>query len=143
MNIDLSNFRPKDAKIIGENEGMQPYDMLALGLSDKAYQRLINKDYKELKENESKESEKAAPPIIETKPPMKEQKSNVVQPASVREVPQSKTKLTAPATYKAQKAASKSGTVVVLNVRTGRTTKMSVNAANRLVKQPNLYQIQR
>lgn len=147
MSIDLSNFRPKDAKIISENEGKEPYDLLELGLSQKAYERLISGDYKQLKETEAKaEVQKDISKNTEIKPeikPMQESKSNIVQPASIKEVPTSKTKLTAPNVYKAQKAASNVGSVSVYNKRTGRTTKMSVSAANRLTKQPNIYQILR
>lgn len=138
MSIDTGTFAPRDAKIIKENEAKTPYELLELGLSEKAYQRMISGDYKEKKEEPSKET-----PKQETAQVVQEEKSNIVKPKSVQEVPTSKTKLTAPNVYKAQKVASNVGSVNVYNKRTGSTVKMSVSAANRLAKQPNIYQILR
>lgn len=40
--MDLSAFGPKDKKIIKDNEGVSPYDLLVKnGLSQKAYDKLI------------------------------------------------------------------------------------------------------
>lgn len=42
MPIDLTMFGTRDAKIIRENEGKTPYELLQLGLSHKAYTRLTS-----------------------------------------------------------------------------------------------------
>lgn len=39
--MKTQRFAPKDAKIIREHEGATPDQLLALGLSKKAYQRLL------------------------------------------------------------------------------------------------------
>ncbi len=39
----MEGFSTKDAKIIRENEGKTPYDLLQLGLSQKGYERLLER----------------------------------------------------------------------------------------------------
>lgn len=40
--MKTKRFAPKDAKLIRENEGASPEQLLDLGLSPKAYQRLVD-----------------------------------------------------------------------------------------------------
>jgi len=60
--MDLSAYAPKDAKLIRDNEGKTAYELLNLGLSQKAYERLT----------ENRESEITAPkqkaPVIPPTP---------------------------------------------------------------------------
>lgn len=42
--MKTKRFAPKDAKIIRENEGATPDQLLELGLSSKAYHRLVDAD---------------------------------------------------------------------------------------------------
>jgi hypothetical protein len=55
MPIDLTQFGTRDAKIIRENEGKTPYELLELGLSNKAYQRLTGEPMAELKQEQPSE----------------------------------------------------------------------------------------
>lgn len=131
--MDNSKFAPRDQKIITENEGKTPYELLELGLSEKAYNRLLDI---EATANTVKE------PIAqkeEAKPA--KQESEVVTP-NVRAVEEkSKVKHTAPEKYKAQKIAAGSDKVSVLNKRTGKVILMKASFAARLLKNPNEYSL--
>lgn len=129
--VDVSKFGPKDAKIIRENEGKTPYELLELGLSQKAYDRLISG---EAKETVSKATEE------ETVETANATTSNVVKPSSVKII-EPKVTLTSPTEYRQQKAKAQSGTVKILNRRTGKVVTLSANAANRLLKNPKEYQL--
>ncbi len=39
--MNLKNYSPKDARLIKDNEGKSPDELLALGLSQRAYRRLL------------------------------------------------------------------------------------------------------
>ena len=39
--MNLKNYSPKDARLIKENEGKTPDELLALGLSQRGYRRLL------------------------------------------------------------------------------------------------------
>lgn len=137
--IELSGFAPRDAKIIKENEGKSVYELLQLGLSAKAGDRLTGMNYgsesKASEEHEPKEEPKTKQP----EPLAATIESNIVKPASVKQVP--KVQVTSPKEYKQQRISAKAGTVTVLNKRTGGKIQMSANAGQRLLKQPHLYTI--
>jgi hypothetical protein len=144
--IDLTGFAPRDAKLIKDNEGKSIYDLLQLGLSPKAGDRLAELNY-----DESQYSNKPVTievnenaPIVDKQhsmpyvPPAEQ--SNIVKPSSVKKV-DSKTQLTMPKEYARQKVAGLTGSVRVHNKRTGKTNTMSASAAKRLMKNPHLYSI--
>lgn len=144
--IDLTGFAPRDAKLIKDNEGKSIYDLLQLGLSQKAADRLGEMNYDEKKyatkavtievnENAPIVDKGHSMPYI---PPVEQ--SNVVRPSSVKKV-EGKTQLTAPKEYARQKVANLTGSVKVHNKRTGKTNTMSASAAKRLTKNPHLYSI--
>ena len=143
---ELSGFAPRDAKVIRENEGKSIYELLQLGISQKAGDRLAEMGYG----SDSKKSEVEI--IVDPKAPMRDPghsseykplaattDSNIVKPASVKQA--SKVQVTSPKEYKQQRIASKAGTVTVLNKRTGGKIQMSASSAQRLLKQPHLYTI--
>lgn len=77
--MDLSKFGPKDAKIIRENPDLMPYELLAKGLSNKAFERLTGSDTTNNVET---------PEIVNNIEPVntiqaQETTSNVVKPASI------------------------------------------------------------
>jgi len=129
--MDTQKFAPRDQKIITDNEGKSPYELLELGLSEKAYNRLL-----EIEANAN--TVKVDAPKQESKV---KQDSEVVKP-NVRAVDEkSKVKHTAPEQYKAQKVAAGHDKVNVLNRRTGKVTTMKASFAARLIKNPNEYAI--
>lgn len=128
--IDVSTFGPKDAKIIKDNPGKTPYELQDLGITGKAFDRLLAGDYTEIDESGS----------VPRNPEIKEENSSVVKPASVKKV-ESKVQLTSPKQYAKQSISGKTGQVQVLNRRTGKVVKVSANAAQRLMKNPTVYQL--
>lgn len=70
-NIDTSAFAPKDAKIIRENADKEVYELITLGLSEKASNRLLEGDYKEIAD---------AKEAVKVEKVSKEPPSNVVKP---------------------------------------------------------------
>lgn len=138
--IELSGFAPRDAKIIKENEGKSVYELLQLGLSAKAGDRLSAMNYdSESKTSDKEPEQKEEPRAKQPEPLVTTVESNVVKPASVKQV--SKVQVTSPKEYKKQRISSQAGSVLVLNKRTGGKVRMSSNSAQRLLKQPHLYTI--
>jgi hypothetical protein len=143
--IDLTGFAPRDAKLIKDNEGKSIYDLLQLGLSQKAADRLgeINYDEKQYVKPVTIEVNENAPIVdkLHSMPYVPQpQESNVVKPSSVKKI-EGKTQLTAPKEYARQKVVNLTGSVKVHNKRTGKTNTMSASAAKRLTKSPHLYSI--
>lgn len=130
---DLSSFGPKDQKILRENPGKTPYELAELGLTNKAFERLLAGEMPDL---ETKEEA----PEPKSKAPTSTQQENITKPSSVRKV-ENKVQLTAPKDYIHQKVNLKGKQVQVLNKRTGKVVKLSAHAAQRLLKSPQFYQL--
>lgn len=120
-NIDTSAFAPKDAKIIRENPDKEVYELITLGLSEKASNRLLDGDYKEIADVKEPVKQEAKPKI--------EQPSNVVKPT----VEPAKKQIGKPILSKPN-AIQSDTTVNVHNSRTGLIVKMSRAYAMRAMK---------
>jgi hypothetical protein len=139
--IDVKNFSPKDAKLIRENEGKSIYELLQLGISQKAGDRLAEMGYSEssVTINVDPNAEITDPGHSMAYIPLPE--SNVVKPATVRPVDKAgKVVHTKPSGYKVLPALD-SDSVRMVNVKTGKAFVASGFAAKRLLKYPNEYKL--
>lgn len=121
---DLSMFAPKDAKIIRENEGKTAYELLAMGLSEKAFSRL----------------EAGA----STDKPEGPTETEAVQPSSIKKTGAAngdkiKVSHSTPAQYR--QTSSLPEKVRVLNLRTGAVITTNANYAKRLLKTPKSFKL--
>lgn len=138
MGIDLTTYGKRDAKLISENEGKNPYELKELGLSDKGFEHLLQDGYTGESSTEKTEL-KAETPIVEKGKEEPKVESNVVKPV-VTKVDDKKPmpKLTSPQSLKKQSL----GGVAVTNRKTGKTILMTDKAARILSNNKN-FDIQR
>ena len=81
QNVDTKDFQPKDAKIIRDNVDKSPYELLELGLSQKAYDRLAAGEYKTI---EAVQEEPLQPAAVEKATKQHSASENaVIQPSKV------------------------------------------------------------
>lgn len=146
MSIDLSSYNPKDRKIIADNPEKSAYDLLALGLSQKGYERYAASIVPQDTANKGAEPGSTIEPVevvaTEVQPvvsgPVIVENEQPLTPASV----------TAPAKPAPAKPALSSApvgqkmTVKVYNKKTGRAVIMNSTIARSLVaNHPEQYSI--
>lgn len=144
--IDLKKFSPKDAKLINEHEGKSIYELLQLGISQKAGDRLAEMGYNgngvEIKIDPNAEivdKEHSSPYVPQL--PIAATESNVVKPVAIKPVDRvGKVVHTKPTGYKALPALD-SDSVRMLNIKSGKTFIASGFAAKRLLKYPKEYKL--
>lgn len=132
----------KDNKIIADNPGKEPYELVHLGLSDEAYQRLTkeqDKKQKPAKAGKKATAKKAdpAPEVQEETPEPQEQKKavpTIVVQQEGRTVVAAAPKTDVPATFHRT-----DGIALVRDDRTGQTSKLNRAVAQRMAqKRPYL-----
>lgn len=132
----------KDNKIIADNPGKEPYELVHLGLSDEAYQRLTkeqDKKQKSAKAEKKATAKKAdpAPEVQEETPEPQEQKKavpTIVVQQEGRTVVAAAPKTDIPATFHRT-----DGVALVRDERTGKTSKINRAYAQRMAqKRPYL-----
>lgn len=132
----------KDNKIIADNPGKEPYELVHLGLSDEAYQRLTkeqDKKQKPAKAEKKATAKKAdpAPEVQEETPEPQEQKKavpTIVVQQEGREVIAAAPKTDIPATFHRT-----DGVALVRDDRTGQTSKLNRAVAQRMAqKRPHI-----
>jgi len=139
----LGGYAPRDEKLIRENEGKTAYELLELGLSNKAFERL----------SAEKESQRNAPTISEKNEHVSpnseikgvdriEGESESLTPTVVEKA--TKPKAAKPTLSDLRTPAKSGGILTTVKVvgPTGIPQNMSANAAEKLVRrQPNKYHI--
>lgn len=134
MAIDIKTFSPKDAKVLRENKGVSPYELVSSGLlSEKAYKRLLEDP--DIDFGDPKKEPKELVLEVEETP-----KQSVPKPIIQEVAPRFKPVLSKPTTVKKVNKAHKDS-VWVLNKRTGKHILMARSSAQRLAKYPNEYTI--
>lgn len=127
----------KDNKIIADNPGKEPYELVHLGLSDEAYQRLTKEQDK--KQKPAKAEKKAtgkksnpAPDVPAESPEPQEQKKavlTIVVQQEGRAVVTANPKTDVPATFHRT-----DGVAIVRDERTGQTSKINRAYAQRMAQ---------
>lgn len=116
---NLKGFAPKDAKIIKQNSDKTPYELLALGISHKAYERLLEQEPTPTKEDNT---------TVDAS--MVENTEGKLQPTKVEKVEYQK----ATDTKQISKAVQNSSSVRVKNIETGKVISTSQYFAKILIR---------
>lgn len=125
MSIDLEGLANRDKKIIRENEGVAPYDLLTLGLSQKGYDKLIQKINENDKEEAPAKIEEVLQKHIESRD---NSKTEIIQPTKVEAT--DKSKVITPIS----KAVANYGSVKVQNLTNGKVLTTTAYFAKILIK---------
>ena len=129
--MDLSNFSNRDAKIIRDNPTKTPFELVRLGLSPRAFERLLN---------ESKEAIKEEKPPIQM-PPAKEESEGSDKPKEMQAESVQQVIMNQPNRVNDYRPANSSGQRTVVGP-TGLPQKMNAKRAIQLTtKYPNEYKL--
>ena len=137
---DTTGYSPKDAKIIRDNEGKSPYELLELGLSQRAFDRLTLQLENERSAPQPKTAATGGDTTGGTAAGSEAKTDNAIKPAVVEKVP-GKTVPAKPALTSYSAPAMGTGTVKIVGP-TGIPQVLNSKQANKLVaKNPDLYRI--
>jgi hypothetical protein len=144
--IDTKSFGPKDKKVIRENPGKTPHELYELGLTPKAFERLLSGDYNTTEDpkddttdldnpKDDTQDDVIIPKATDNKGPLKPSSVQQVATASapakpILSVPKPQATITPRPTP---------GNVVLVNIKTGRVFTASASAGKILLNNPNEY----